>query len=336
MTTLVTGATGLLGNNVVRALLARGDAVRVLARESSDPRPLADLDIEIVRGDIRDLDTARRACCDADIVVHAAGWVHLGWSGADLAWETNVEGTRCVAQAALEHGLRMIHVSSINALGLGSWQQPADEQSPPGGQVRCPYVLTKREAEEVVRQLAAEGLDVVIVNPGLMFGPWDWKPSSGRILLELTRHFVPLAPRGGCSVCDVRDVADGILAAIDKGQTNRNYLLAGHNMLYLDLFRMVAEVTGRPRPWCPRRLGPVAGWQMRRRPVAADRQGTGFQFSRDRPERPVSFLQLTTGSRRTGVPLPLGFGIDHGQLELVARVRLPSGVKGGSRDGLLI
>jgi dihydroflavonol-4-reductase len=258
MATLVTGATGLMGNNVVRALLDQGRSVRVLVRETSDPRPLEGLDTEVVRGDIREAEAVRRACAGVDGVVHAAGWVHIGWTGAELAREVNVEGTRCVARAAQEAGVRMIHVSSMNALGIGKQDQPADEESPRVGQVPCPYIVTKRESEEVVRQCIEEGLDAVIVNPGFMLGPWDWKPSSGRMVLELSRRFMPVAPRGGCSACDVRDVAQGILAAREKGRSGQNYILAGENLRYLDLWKIVAEVTGRRAPWF--RPGPVAPW----------------------------------------------------------------------------
>jgi dihydroflavonol-4-reductase len=146
----------------------------------------------------------------------------------------------------------------MNALGIGREHQPATEDSPRVGQVPCPYMLTKRESEEVVREHVATGLDAVIVNPGLMFGPWDWKPSSGRLVLELSRRFVPFAPRGGCSVCDVRDVAQGILAAIEQGKSGRNYLLTGQNLLYFEIWKIIAEVAGRRAPWF--RLGPVGPW----------------------------------------------------------------------------
>ena len=102
------------------------------------------------------------------------------------------------------------------------------------------------------------GLDVVIVNPAFMLGPWDWKPSSGRMLLEIARGRGLFAPRGTVSVCDVRDVAAGILAAAEKGQTGRRYILAGQTISYLDAWRLFARVTGSRRPWgCP---GPVALW----------------------------------------------------------------------------
>jgi dihydroflavonol-4-reductase len=82
-----------------------------------------------------------------------------------------------------------------------------------------------------------------------MLGPWDWKPSSGRMLLQIAHGFAPLAPIGGGMLCDVRDVASGILAAREHGQCGRNYILGGHNMTYQDMWRLFAEVTGGKPPW---------------------------------------------------------------------------------------
>src|SRR5262245_25415160 len=107
--TLVTGATGLVGNNVVRLLLARGIPVTVLVRSTSDPRPLAGLAVETVEGDVRDTNAVRRACQRIGVVVHAAAQVHIGWKGLDEQRNINVQGTRHVAEAARDSGARMIH-----------------------------------------------------------------------------------------------------------------------------------------------------------------------------------------------------------------------------------
>lgn len=255
MPTLVTGATGFLGNNVVRHLLDAGHEVRVLVRESSSRESLAGLDVDVRDGDVREAGPVQRAVDGCQTVVHCAGFVHLGWTGMKTARAINVDGSRNVAQAALNVGARLIHVSSMNALGIGRKDQPADEDTPRVGQIPCPYTITKREGEEVVRRYVAQGLDAVIVNPGFMLGPWDWKPSSGRMLIQIANHVTPAAPIGGCSVSDVRDVCGGIVAAIEKGRTGRQYLLCGHNMTYFELWRSIARHVGRHGPWIP--LGPL-------------------------------------------------------------------------------
>jgi dihydroflavonol-4-reductase len=255
---LVTGATGLVGNNVVRLLLSQGHVVRVLVREHSDPRPLADLPVDVMQGDIRDPSSVRAACQDVRHVIHAAGYVQLGRSHLDAHQAINVEGSRIVAQQTRTAGARMIHVSSCDAVGVRSLQEPADEDTPLAKPVPCNYVISKRAAEQVVLQEHAEGLDVVIVNPAFMLGPWDWKPSSGRMLLEVARGRGLFAPRGHVSVCDVRDVAAGILAAAQRGRSGCRYILAGQTFSYLDAWRLFARVTGGRRPWfCP---GPVVLW----------------------------------------------------------------------------
>lgn len=248
MLTLVTGATGLVGNNLVRQLAEREERVRVLVRDPED-KSLAGLSLEVVQGDVCDPASVRRAAQGVDRIIHSAGRVHLGWTGLALHQSVNIEGTRNVAQAAKEAGVRMVHVSSVDALGLGSRQQPADEDCTAEGSVLCPYVVTKRQAESVVTELVAEGLDAVIVNPVYMFGPWDWKPSSGRMILEVSRGMALLAPPGGNDFADVRDVAAGILVAADRGQRGRRYILGGEPLSYLDAWRLIAEVAGVRGPW---------------------------------------------------------------------------------------
>lgn len=249
MITLVTGATGLVGNNVVRLLLDRGQAVRVLERATSDLRPLDGLDVERAVGDVRDADSVRAACRGVGLVIHAAARVHIGWTGLDEQREVNVEGTRNVAMAAREVGARLVHVSTVDAVGQGTRACPADEETPLTAHLNCPYVITKREAEKVVLDLVTQGLDAVIVNPAYMLGPWDWKPSSGRMLLAVSRGRALAAPPGGNDFCDVRDVAAGILAAAKQGVAGRRYILGGEPLSYYDAWTVFAEVTGSRRPF---------------------------------------------------------------------------------------
>lgn len=262
MLTLVTGATGLVGNNVVRCLLDRGQSVRVLVREGSDTRPFQGLDIERIEGDVRDRSQVRAACRNVSRIVHSAAVVHIGWSGLKLQREINVEGTCNVAHAAREVDARLLYVSTVDTIGLATDRRAANEETPFQGKVACSYVVSKREAEDAIDKLVSDGLQAVVVNPGFMLGPWDWKPSSGRMLLKVGKFFAPLAPPGGLSVCDVRDVAGGIEAALDRGQVGRRYILAGHNCSIIDLWRQFKRITGgRPplaKAWVPTVV--VAGW----------------------------------------------------------------------------
>ncbi len=259
---LVTGATGLVGNNVVRLLLDRGKSVRVLVRRESTMEPFSGLDVEVCQGDVRDEKALGAAASGIRLIIHSAAIVQVGRTNWERFRAINVEGTRHVAQAARESGARMVHVSSTDALGVGSPEQPADEDTPFDASINAPYIVTKHEAEQVVLAQTQRGLDAVIVNPSFMLGPWDWKPSSGQMLLEVARGRGWFAPRGSFSVADARDVAAATLVAAERGSCGRRYILAGENMSYLDAWRLFAHVTGGRRPWA--RLGPIAtkavGW----------------------------------------------------------------------------
>jgi dihydroflavonol-4-reductase len=255
MITLVTGATGLVGNNVLRRLLAEGGAVRVLIRATADPRPLAGLNVETAPGDVRDRAAVMKAMQGVDRVVHAAASVHIGWTGMAEARAINVEGTRHVAEAAREAGAAMVHVSSIDALARVRGNNLVDEETPIAGGLPIPYVVTKREAEQVVLEQVAAGLRAMIVNPGFMIGPYDWKPSSGKMLLSVGKGWGLFVPTGNNCFCDVRDVADGILAAFERGRSGRRYILGGPVLSYRQAWRIFAEVSGGTPPVFP--LGPL-------------------------------------------------------------------------------
>lgn len=260
---LVTGGTGLVGNNVVRLLASLREAdhhvsVRCLVRPRRGPhdgqptaplREFAGVTVELVEGDLADPIVLERACAGVDAVIHAAATVHVGWTGLEDMRRVNVEGSRCVARAARHTGARLVHVSSVDAIGLRSDGQPADEETACGGLLECPYVVTKREAEQAVLGEVERGLDAVIVNPVYMLGPWDWKPSSGRMLLEVASGRGLLAPPGGNDFADVRDVAAGVLSALDRGRCGKRYILGGWPLRYIDAWRVFATVAGRRPPW---------------------------------------------------------------------------------------
>lgn len=256
---VVTGATGLVGNNVVRLLCRRGMSVRAVVRSAG--RTLDGLHVQVANAPLDDERAIQQAIDGAAAVIHSAALVHCGWRHRDEMRAANVEGTRRVARAARRAGARMVHVSSVDAIGLTRDGTPADEETPPGGMPECPYVVTKREAEQAVLEEVDRGLDAVIVNPVYMIGPWDWKPSSGRMLLEVASGKGLFAPPGANDFADVRDVAAGILSAAALGQTGRRYILGGHPLSYLEAWRIFARVSGRRPPLgeAPRGIVNIAG-----------------------------------------------------------------------------
>jgi len=246
----VTGSTGLVGNNVVRQLLSRGYHVRALVRphHTVDTPALAGLAIQTTAGTLSDERILQRAIDGSSFVIHAAAMVHCGWRHLQEMHDVNVRGTELIARCSRRANARLIHVSSVDAIGLRHDGKPADEETPPGIMPECPYVVTKRQAEEAVLRECDSGLDGVIVNPVFMLGPWDWKPSSGRMLVEVASGKGLFAPPGGNDFVDVRDVAAGILSAMGRGRTGRRYILGGHPFSYLDAWKIFARTGGRIQP----------------------------------------------------------------------------------------
>lgn len=255
MRIIVTGATGLLGNNVVRAALQQGIEVVAISRSAKKSRALQGLDVETIDTDLTQWDSVK-ACCrgSIDAVVHCAAHIHIGWKEMEAGQHINAHGTLHALRLAEELGCRCIHVSTVNTLAIGTKDRIADEDTPGDGQIPCTYVVSKRAAEKIAMRSIEQGGDVVIVYPGFMLGPWDWKPSSGRMLCDLSHGAPPLAPSGGCSVCDPRDVAAAILSAIDRAPRGGRYILAGENWSYLQLWREITSRFGARQPWTTMRL----------------------------------------------------------------------------------
>jgi dihydroflavonol-4-reductase len=287
---LITGGTGLLGNNLIRLALDRNFSVATLCRSDRNNRAFQGLDVDVYSVDLTDPVGLPQALDQHfDAVIHCAAHIHIGWTQGDEGMRINRDGTLSLLDACSRKSCRFIHVSTVNTLPIGSQEQTTDEQSIGDGQVPCTYVLTKRAAEKAAVDAANRGQDVVIVHPGFMLGPWDWKPSSGRMIQGLN-HFAPLAPSGGCSVGDPRDVAEAILNAIDRGRPGRHYILGGENLTYLELWRRISIALGKRGPITYMRpparyigsfVGDMMGWLTGKEPdinSAAIRMSSQFHW----------------------------------------------------------
>ncbi len=245
---LVTGATGFFGGNLARRLAESGERVRVLVRDGRRPVALDGFAYEIAEGDLRDEPALARAARGCRQVYHAAASTAM-WcrdaAGFEAIRDVNVGGTRRLLRAAAEARVeRVVHVSTVDAIGLPPPGGIADESTDwPPGRIATPYAVTKREAEAVA--LSAD-VATVVVNPGFMIGPLDPKPSSGRLLLPLTRGPVVACPRrGGNNFVDVGDAVAGTMAAMAVGRRGERYILGHANMTYRELFAMALRVLGR-------------------------------------------------------------------------------------------
>ncbi|MCP5373232.1 MAG: NAD-dependent epimerase/dehydratase family protein [Hyphomicrobiales bacterium] len=252
MTTLVTGASGFVGAAVVRALLARGEAVRALVRAHSDRRNLAGLDVEVAEGDLRDRSSLDRAARGCDALYHVAADYRIWVPDPEPMFAANVEGSRNVLRAAAQAGARrMVYTSSVAVLGNPGDGRPGDEATPVAyGDMVGTYKRTKFRAEEAVRALVAdEGLPVVIVNPSTPIGPRDVRPTpTGRLIVEAAAGRMPAFVDTGLNVVHVDDVAAGHLLAFDRGEVGERYVLGGDDMDLRDILAVVAAHVGRRPP----------------------------------------------------------------------------------------
>lgn len=250
-TYLVTGATGFVGAAIVRALLDRGDRVRVLARPNSDRRNVQHLQVEVAEGRLEDADSLRRALAGCTRLIHTAADYRIWVPDPAAMMTANVEGTRALMQAALAVGIeRVVYTSSVATLGHVEGGV-ADEDTPSilGDKVG-PYKQSKFLAEEVVRRMAAEdSLPVVIVNPSTPVGPGDVKPTpTGRMIVEAASGRMPAYVDTGLNVVHVEDVAQGHLLAMEKGRIGERYILGGDNLSLAEILGDIARITGRKPP----------------------------------------------------------------------------------------
>lgn len=251
MKVLVTGATGLVGVNLVRRLLKEGSDVRILVRRNSNRKGFEGIRVEEFIGDVTDYESVKNAMKGVKQVYHVAGVVDMSRFFRSEMEAVNIGGTENVCRATLETGvLRMVHTSTISAVGTGpSKDQPWDETCEWNfGPLDNPYCTTKYYGEKVVQEYVKKGLDAVIVNPSYMFGPWDVKPTSGRMIVTIAKYGIPGYTGGGNNFVDVEDVVEGHILAMQKGKTGERYILANENMTYREIFSLIAEVVGKKPP----------------------------------------------------------------------------------------
>jgi dihydroflavonol-4-reductase len=243
--TLVTGATGFIGSHVVRALLRRGDDVRVTVRRTSGLEGLEGLDVESVRADVTDRRAVRRALDGVERVFHVAGTTNLRLPAAE-AYRINADGTRVVLEECLRAGVeRAVHVSSVAAVGPASPGGAVDERHVHrGGRTGIPYVDSKREAEAQALRVAARGLPVVIACPAHVLGRGDHHRSSTDVVRRFMLRRIPAFTDGAINVVDVEDVAAGLLLAEERGAPGERYLLGNRNYTWERLFEDLARLSG--------------------------------------------------------------------------------------------
>jgi dihydroflavonol-4-reductase len=260
MNILVTGSTGFIGSNLCRALLEAGHRVRAFHRPTSTLRMLEGLEVEHALGDLTNPDTLRPALEGIEVVFHTAAY--MGGSQPGKQYAVTVEGTRRLARAALEAGVRrLVQTSSVAALGVPALghTEPVDEHHTWNYHPeRYPYGYAKYQAELEIQKVVAQGLDAVIVNPSMVFGPGDIYRQTSSILRAIARRRLPATVEGGLNVVHIADVVAGHIAALERGRTGERYILAGDNMTHLAFAQLAARCAGVPAPALV-----VPGWLLR-------------------------------------------------------------------------
>lgn len=252
MKILVTGPSGFVGRRLVDRLLEtrKGDSIAVLLLPAeSVPEPFVGK-VELLRGDLRDKAAVREAVRGSDLVFHVAGFISYWVLDRGIMEAVNVEGVRSLVEACLEFGVkRLVHVSSVGAIGFRKDGSLADESTPFNWPESFGYMTTKRDGQAIVLAAARErGLDAVIVNPASVMGPGDPGPNTAHNRLYADMYRKPFffgTFGGGLAVVDVRDLVETILAAAEKGRSGEAYLSVGANVPYSRVLELMAHGAGK-------------------------------------------------------------------------------------------
>jgi dihydroflavonol-4-reductase len=257
MQCFVTGATGFLGANLVHELEAQGHSVRALIRPQSNLRGLRGAKYEAVEGGLDNPDFLARSMRGCDWCFHVAASYHLWLRDYAPMYAANVEGTRHTLQAAAAAGCsRIVYTSTVGCIGLpkivNGAAQPTDETAPVSeAQMSNHYKRSKWQAEQVARELAAQGLPIVIVNPSAPVGPRDVKPTpTGRVIVDFLNRAIPGYLDTGLNWVHVRDVAQGHILAAERGRIGERYILGNTkgNWTMRETLAVLQEITGLPAP----------------------------------------------------------------------------------------
>jgi dihydroflavonol-4-reductase len=240
---LVTGATGFVGWHVAKKLQERGVIVRALSRSGR----IAELDVEVVRGDIRDAAAVASAAEGCEAIFHVAADYRLWTAQPDEMYASNVEGTRNVMRAAGER--RVVYCSTVGTIGMRNGLI-ADEDSPVSlADMKGHYKRSKFLAEQVAREAAREGVAVTIVNPTTPLGDHDFKPTpTGKVVVDFLAGKIPAYIDTGLNYVDVADVAEGHLLAWDRGRVGERYILGSENLTLKQMLDRLAVVAGQKAP----------------------------------------------------------------------------------------
>jgi dihydroflavonol-4-reductase len=246
--TLITGATGFIGNHVTRMALEAGDDVRVMVMPGEDCSPLDGMDVEFVEGNLLDHSTFAPALKGVDKMYHLAALFAVWTKDPDLHYKINVQGTEALMKEALRANLeKVVYTSSVAAIGINPGEMSNEETPFNCWPWASEYIMSKYIAHQVVKGLVSKGLPATMVLPGLPFGPGDRAPTpTGSVILQVLQGKAKNWWKGGVCLVDVRDVARGHILAMEKGRIGESYCLTNTdaNMSSKALIEMVGRIAG--------------------------------------------------------------------------------------------
>ena len=254
MKTLVLGATGQLGSNLVRALVAKGDQVRALVRPTSKTFTLDGLDIERVTGDLNDPDSLVRACEHVQVVYQTASYYPPATIPVEVAKAQALRETNNLLNAVRQAGIkRLVFTSTLTTIGFPKVPgQLANEGCPfTTSFPHNPYLIAKAAMEDRVLEAGQAGVPAVVVNPTAFFGPYDSKPTSGTQIVMIAKRLMPGYIQGPVNAIDVRDVAAALIKAAERGRVGERYIIGNWNTTQQDLNKLIAKVAGVIGPVIP-------------------------------------------------------------------------------------
>ena len=247
---VITGASGHIGYALLKKLVENGERVRILIRK--DIPAFDGIDCERAYGDVTDPDSLLEAFKGADVVYHLAGIIDINIGNDAAVWNVNFGGTKNVVEACRKCGVRrLVYASSVDAytpLPGNEVMREVDRFEP--DTLDGTYAKTKASATNYIFDACKEGLDAVIVYPGACIGPYDFKVSNvGEMVRMFLRGSFPVSLGfGAYNFVDVRDVADGMIAAAKKGKSGEGYILCGEQITTHGFIKTVAEAVGKKPP----------------------------------------------------------------------------------------
>lgn len=244
--TLVTGATGFVGWHVARTLLERGHQVRALTRG----KPVPELDVELVTGDLRDRASLDRAAAGCGAVFHVAADYRLWAADPQELYRSNVDGTLHLLEAARDARVdRVVYTSTVGCIGVEGHAAGTEDAATTLESMHGAYKRSKYLAELAVINFAHTGFPVVVVNPTAPVGDHDFKPTpTGKITVDYLTGQMPAFVDTGLNLVDVRDVAEGHLLALERGRPGERYILGAENLTLEGICQILEQVSGRPAP----------------------------------------------------------------------------------------